>query len=156
MKNCPGCNAVMEDETVFCTVCGAKFDEADAEAPKYESAEVFDAESEVPEFTAEDISNNKPIAMLAYLGGTIGLILAAICKKDSAFVDFHFRQSLKIYIVELLATLICAIGSVLIIPALIAPVVITILLVVRIICFVNVAKGVSKEPAIVKGFKFLK
>jgi uncharacterized membrane protein len=98
----------------------------------------------------------KPFAMLVYIGSIVGLIVSILMKKDSRYLDFHIRQSVKIYIIELLCVLLCMFLSWLIIPMIIAIIAIIVLLVVRVICFVQVAKGQSKEPEIIKSIGFLK
>ncbi len=186
MKTCPSCNAVMDDGTLFCTSCGTKIEDApvnqapfnptpaydnapnsgyaptpnpgytSAYNPGYGSAPVADPTDHTAEFTAEDVSANKPFAMLVYIGGIVGLLIALFLKKESAYLDFHIRQAVKIYLTEVLATTLCALLSCLVIPMFALPIVVIVLLVVRIICFFNVAKGLSKEPAIVKNLDFLK
>lgn len=196
MKVCSGCNAVIDDEALFCTSCGKKFEEeinpqnsesTEIPANEYSSentnsayntnnagygnygygdgnpsynnmdaAFAVDPTDHTAEFDAEDISANKPFAMLVYIGSIVGLIVSILMKKDSRYLDFHIRQSVKIYIIELLCVLLCMFLSWLIIPMIIAIIAIIVLLVVRVICFVQVAKGQSKEPEIIKSIGFLK
>ena len=196
MKVCSGCNAVIDDEALFCTSCGKKFEEEinpqNAESteipaneyssentnsayntnntgygnygygdgnPSYNNMDAafsVDPTDHTAEFDAEDISANKPFAMLVYIGSIVGLIVSILMKKDSRYLDFHIRQSVKIYIIELLCVLLCMFLSWLIIPMIIAIIAIIVLLVVRVICFVQVAKGQSKEPEIIKSIGFLK
>lgn len=185
MKTCPSCNAVMDDSTLFCTSCGTKIDAAPAQqapvnpAPAYQPPAngdpgyapqgnpapftpapganfVADPTDHTAEFAPEDVSANKPFAMLVYIGGIVGLLIALFLKKESAYLDFHIRQAVKIYLTEVLSSTLCALLSCLVLPMIALPIIIIILLVVRIICFFNVAKGLSKEPAIVKSLDFLK
>lgn len=182
MKICPACNSVMDDNVLFCTVCGSKFSETndggfantnDSGAyssnstsynnsfgnTQYDNAGgVFTADTSdhTAEFDVEDVASNKLFAMLIYIGSVVGLIVAILMKKDSPYLDFHIRQGVKIYITELLFILPCALLSWLVIPAIIAMIVAVILLVIRVICFVQVAQGKSKEPEIIKTIDFLK
>ena len=66
MKFCSNCGAQCEDNVVFCPSCGNSFDPAKASAA---SADPFD---HTAEFDPKDISDNKVIAMLCYLLGSIG------------------------------------------------------------------------------------
>ena len=71
MKFCSNCGAQCEDNVVFCPSCGNSFDPAKASAA---SADPFD---HTAEFDSKDISDNKVIAMLCYLLGSIGVKAAA-------------------------------------------------------------------------------
>ena len=108
------------------------------------------------EFEPEDISENKVIAMAAYLLGPLGVIIALLAGKESPYADFHMRQSLKFVVVEALlvivSTLLC---WTLIIPAL-AAIAWIVIGVVKIITFIMVCKGRSVEPAIIRSLGFLK
>lgn len=70
MKNCPRCNAQMEDNAVFCQNCGfsvAQQAEPQAQQPQYNQyvaapAPVVDQYDHTAEFSAEDVSENKLLA----------------------------------------------------------------------------------------------
>ena len=183
MKVCPVCNSIVDDKAVFCTACGNKFEKtAEPEnygnnfantnnndayssndvsyggAPYTNAGGAFTADptDHTAEFDAEDISSNKIFALLVYVGGIVGLLIAILMKKDSAYLDFHIRQSVKIYITELICIFVGSILSCLVIPMIAALIAVIVLFVIRIICFVQVAQGQSKEPYIVKGLNFLK
>ena len=174
MKLCPNCNTSVEDNAAFCNNCGAKFvvenqnsqyhippQTAYAATPKYD---VYD---HTAEFDAQDISNNKVIAMLVYLMGAIGIIIALLASSSSKYVSFHLRQALKFLVVEMLMPIALAVGAVvciipilgwiayglLMIAALVAYVVFFVL---KIICFFQICSGKAKEPAIIRDLKFLK
>ena len=115
-----------------------------------------DPKDHTAEFDAKDVTENKVVAMLPYLLGAVGIIIAALTAKDSAYVKFHIRQTLKITVLNALLALITAALCWTVIVPIAAAVCIIILLVVRIICFVNVCSGKAKEPAIVSSFGFLK
>ncbi|MBQ7971717.1 MAG: hypothetical protein IJ294_05160, partial [Clostridia bacterium] len=118
-------------------------------------------------FDAQDISNNKVIAMLVYLMGAIGIIIALLASSSSKYVSFHLRQALKFLVVEMLMPIALAVGAVvciipilgwiayglLMIAALVAYVVFFVL---KIICFFQICSGKAKEPAIIRDLKFLK
>ena len=67
--------------------------------PNYTPYDPYDHTSE---FTAKDISDNKVIAMLVYLMGTVGIIIALLASKDSPYLSFHVRQALKFTVLEVL------------------------------------------------------
>lgn len=43
------------------------------------------------EFSQKDISDNKVIAMLVYLMGAVGIIIALLASSESPYVSFHVR-----------------------------------------------------------------
>ena len=47
------------------------------------------------EYDPQDISENKVVAMLIYLLGTLGIIIALLKSSTSAYAEFHVRQGLK-------------------------------------------------------------
>lgn len=108
------------------------------------------------EFTAKDISDNKVIAMLVYLMGTIGIIVALLASKDSPYLSFHVRQALKFTVLEVLTGII----TLLLIWTFIVPIAAGIfgivLFVCKIIAFFSICKGNAKEPYVVRSFNFLK
>jgi len=115
-----------------------------------------DPKDHTAEFTAKDISDNKVIAMMPYLAGLIGVIIALMVSKESPFVAFHVRQSLKIVVLETLLIMIMAVFCWTVVVPIAGAICYVILLVVRVISFVNICKGKAKEPAIVSSFGFLK
>lgn len=115
-----------------------------------------DPKDHTAEFDAKDISDNKVMAMLPYLMGTIGIIIALLASRESAYTYFHVRQALKISVVTILVSLITAVLCWTIIVPIAGAVCAIILLVVRIICFFQVCSGKAKEAAIVSSFGFLK
>lgn len=124
--------------------------------PSQPQAPIGDPTDHTREFAVEDVAENKPYAMLIYICGIVWLIVAIFLKKDSAYLNFHIRQGMKIYLAETLLTLFCALLAILVFPIFVYSVLMIILIIVRIICFFNTAKGFSKEPDIVKSINFLK
>lgn len=108
------------------------------------------------DFEASDISNNKVIAMAAYLLGTLGIIIALLAAKDSPYASFHSRQALKLEIVEMLLTIVSGVLFFTILVPIAGVVCIAIIFVVRIICFFQVASGKAKDAPIVGSLPFLK
>lgn len=108
------------------------------------------------EFSAQDISDNKVYALLAYLLGIFGVIVVGLVARDSKFAMFHMRQSAKLVVVEWLFGLIAALLFWTVIVPIAYFVFVIVLAVVEIICIVNVCKGKAKEAPIVSSFGFLK
>ena len=108
------------------------------------------------EFDPEDISENKVMALAAYILGPIGIIIALLASQLSPYAGFHVRQALKIdiliAIVAVITTLLCWTFVVPIAGA----IVLIILLVLKIIAFFSVCKGKAVELPIIRGLRFLK
>ena len=150
MKYCPNCHLTYDDSANVCGQCGAPL----ANVPVQAGAAVADPTDHTAEFSAKDISDNKVFAMLPYLMSFIGVIIALLAAPASPYTMFHVRQGLKIAVVEILVAIV---GSIIPILGWIAlGICIIILLVVEIICFFRVCKGLAKEPPIISGLGFLK
>lgn len=113
------------------------------------------------EYDASEISNNKIFAMLPYLLGWIGVIVALLaCKnKDGSkigYIDFHVRQALKITVVNTLLGIITLLLFWTFIFAIAGGICMLIMFVIRIIGFFSVCSGNAKELPIVRSLGFLK
>lgn len=156
MKFCPNCGTQVEDGVKFCPGCGSGFDGAVA-------APVIPAHDHTAEFDAQDISDNKVVAMLVYLTGWLGIIIAMLAGNTSKYAGFHVRQALKITVIETLLMIAAGVLFwIFIVPVLgwIMAVAFVgaycVLFVVRIIAFIQICKGKAVEPPIVRVFGFLK
>ncbi len=181
MKFCSKCGSQCEDFVAACPACGNAFATASApvapaqapvagQAPMGMPAQAPVMAPQAPmmaqpvmaaanpfdhtaEFDAKDISDNKVYAMLCYIFGLIGVIVAAICAKESPYVKFHMTWALRSSIVMVLCELL------MIVPFLgwfAAPICMIIILVLQIIAFFQVCGGKAKEMAIIRSFGFLK
>lgn len=151
MKFCPNCGTQMEDNAAFCPKCGVQPNAA----PNMTYAPV-DPYDHTAEFDPQDISDNKVYAMLVYLMGTIGIIIALLAAQSSRFVAFHVRQALKIVAVNLLMGIISAVLIWTFIVPIAAGVMVVVFWVIKIICFFQVCSGKAKEPAIIRSLGFMK
>lgn len=108
------------------------------------------------EFDPRDISENKVIAMLVYLWGVLGIIVALLCSNHSPYAAFHVRQALKFTVINALL-LICVmlLFWTVIVPIAYA-VISVILFVIKIICFFQICQGKAVEPYIIRSFGFLR
>ena len=121
--------------------------------PNYTPYDPYDHTSE---FTTKDISDNKVIAMLVYLMGTVGIIVALLASKDSPYLSFHVRQALKFTVLDVLTGIIILLLFWTIIVPIAAGIFEMVLLVCKIIAFFSICKGNAKEPYVVRNFNFLK
>ena len=143
MAFCSNCGKEVPDGASVCSSCGANL----AAAPAVKSAEEFDHTSD---YDAADISDNKVYALSAYIFSFFGVLLCNVLAKQSPFAQFHAREALKIDIVAIVVYIL----SVLLCWTCIVPVAGAvfeiILLVVKIIAFVQVCKGQAKEPWMIR------
>ena len=149
MKFCPQCGTQLDDAAVVCTNCGANLA---PQAPVY-AAPVIPDYDHTAEFTPQEISDGKVFGLAIYLLGFIGVIIALLGSRDNKFVSFHIRTWLKLQIVSVICLLL------LIIPFLgwiACPICLFIIFILSIICFFNVCNGTAIDPAIIRGFGFLK
>ena len=161
MAFCKNCGAQLADDALFCAVCGTPVDTQQAvqqyqapqyTVPPYQPVPMVDPYDHTAEFDAEDIAENKVIAMAVYLFGVVGIILGLIAAPSSKYVGFHVRQALKLNITIVLSLVLCVVP---VLGVIVAAVLDICLLVVMIICFVNVCKGKAKDAPIINKIKFL-
>ena len=108
------------------------------------------------EFAPQDVSDNKVFAIMVYIMGIAGVVVGLLASKDSRYLQFHIRQSLKMTVCATLLGIICAILFWTVIIPLACGVCYIILFVLRIIAFFQVCNGKSKEPGIISSLGFLK
>ena len=149
MKTCPHCGNQCEDAVAFCNQCGAPLNGG---APY----QAFDPADHTAEFDRGDISQNKVLAMIPYLMGWIGIIVALLAVDNSKYVAFHVKQALKIQVVTILLGIVTAILCWTIIVPIAAAICYVILFVLQVIAFFQVCGGKAKELPIIKGLGFLK
>lgn len=158
MKVCTKCGASLEDTAAFCNVCGQPVGAPApgvAPAPVY-AAPAFDPYDHTSEFEVKDISDNKVVAMLVYLMGIMGVIIALLASSTSPYAAFHVRQSLKFTVVETLAGLICILLAWTVIVPIAVGIFMVVLFVCKIICFFSICKGQAKEAPVICKFGFLR
>ena len=114
-----------------------------------------DPKDHTGEFAPQDISDHKVFAMLPYLLGTVGIIIALLAAKDSPYIMFHVREALKLTVCSILVGIISLLLCWTVIVPIAGAVCAIIILVVKIICFFQICSGKAKEAAIVSSFDFL-
>ncbi|MBD5452322.1 MAG: hypothetical protein HDR25_06740 [Lachnospiraceae bacterium] len=118
------------------------------------------------EFNEKDISENKVSAIAAYLLGLIGIIIALLIARDSAYTAFHVRQALKMticsVILELFAAALALFGMIPFVGIIFKMILFFTsaawvgILILRLIAIAQVSNGEAKEPAIIHNFAFMK
>lgn len=117
------------------------------------------AKDQKADFSHKDISENKAAAMAAYLLGPVGIIIALLAARDSAYTAFHVRQALKITIcsavLEIAAAVLALFGMIPLVGIIFKLVFIIIcfvwlgVLVLRLTAVAQVCDGEAREPAVI-------
>lgn len=160
MKTCPKCGANFDDNAVFCAMCGYRFDGGDSQQQQGYNYDypnnTVDPYDHTSNFTAEDISDNKVLAMMPYISGMLGIIIALLAINHSAYVAFHIKQALKITVITALLTIATALLFWTVLVPIAAAICYVIIFVLKIMMFVYVCKGKAKEVPIICKLGFLK
>jgi len=152
MAFCPNCGKEIPEGQVFCSNCGASLNAPGAQP----AAPAVDPYDHTADFSPEDISQNKVIAMAAYLLGAVGVIIALLAAPQSPYASFHVRQALKFTMVEVLLLIVSAVLVWTFIVPIAAAICVGVLGVIEIICFFQVCQGKAKDAPIIRSLGFLK
>ncbi|MCI6896753.1 MAG: zinc-ribbon domain-containing protein [Gemmiger formicilis] len=161
MKNCPYCGNPLNDDAAFCTQCGHQLGQNAGANPGGTYAPQPNVIMVAPydhtrEFDPKDVSDNKVYCMAIYLMSVVGIIIGLLAAQSSPYVVFHVRQALKFAVLDTLLGLISLVLCWTVVMPILAGIAAVVLLVVRIICFVQICQGKAVEPAIIRSFGFLK
>ena len=130
------------------------YGQAPYQQPQYQQPYVaFDPKDHTSEFDPKDIEDNKLFAILPYFFSCIAGIIVGIYVKDSEYVKFHIKNSIRLDLSALILLLIAIIPFVGWIVAIVGAIV---LVVIDIICIVWAFQGKAKEIPIISSIGFLK
>ena len=86
-KICNVCGSQLDDNALFCTVCGAKFSSPKPQ-PQYQESQPQQFQQPFDDYNMQaDVAANKNLAALGYISGMI--ILALVAAPNSRFIRFH-------------------------------------------------------------------
>ena len=178
MAFCPNCGSKLEGDLKFCPNCGSPLQnppaapqppvEGMAQAAVQEApheAEVPPAPAPAQDFTQKvanlnntpdttssfsgtDVSNNKVMGILSYIG--ILVLIPLLAAKDSSFARYHANQGLVLLIFHIIVLILGKIWG------LLGWVGGIIWFILAIIGIVNAAKGLAKELPVIGKYRLLK
>lgn len=182
MKICQNCGAAVEENSLFCTNCGAKIaleDTPAQEAPAFDRQQearrsegasyssawqdpsgmgqvpIYNSYDRTAMFDGRDISDNKLFAVLPYLLGVIGLIFAMVAAPKSAYVRFHVKQALKLLIIQNFTVIFSALLFFTILAPLAGGVMMLIIMVSYLVAAIQVCSGKAIVPVVCRNFTSL-
>lgn len=163
MKNCPNCHAQLNDDAVFCVNCGAQIGanpnpQQNAYAQPVPTAPVVSSTDHTAEFSPAEVADNKLFAALIYALSIVGVVIALLANLNnkSAYLKFHIKQGLKLFIANMIVTVASLVLCWTFIVPFAGAICSLIILVVDVICFVQTLRNKSVEPPIISGIGFLK
>ncbi len=163
MKNCPKCNAQLNDDAMFCVNCGAQIGanpnpQQNVYAQPVPTAPVVSSTDHTAEFSPAEVADNKLFAALIYALSIVGVVIALLANLNnkSAYLKFHIKQGLKLFIANMIVTVASLVLCWTFIVPIAGAVCAIILVVVQIICFIQTLRNKSVEPPIISGLGFLK
>lgn len=107
------------------------------------------------QFTQEDIQNNKVMAVLSYIG--ILALIPFLAAKESPYAQFHAKQGLTLFIVEIVYSVLSVILAFIPVIGLIVSGVLGLCVFVLVILgIVNAVQGQAKELPIIGMIKIFK
>jgi len=181
MKMCPNCRNQIADEAVYCPICGSAVgavpqyhQSAPQVNPPYNAAftqppapaapiPYVDPYDHTADFEPRDISENKVFAMVCYLLGPLGILMAQLAAGKSKYTAFHIKQAMMLTVAEILGLLALALCAYLlweirlrVFMLFVVAIALIGLVALHLLCFFQVCKGKAKEVYIVRNLKFLK
>ncbi len=168
MTFCSKCGAQLNDGEKFCPSCGAPVGcEIKEDANPTQSAQtdfsqkiagLNNTADTTAEYDAQDIRNNKAMAILAYLSWLV--LIPLFAAKESKFARFHCNQGIVLAVAEIIAVIVLSIldGLPLIgwIFSIAGSLLGLVCLLFAVLGIINAANGKAKELPIIGKFKILK
>lgn len=174
MKFCTNCGESLEENATVCPKCGMAVGDAQQAAgpqggfqpgqqpymaapsqPYQQQMYAYDPADHTAEMDPQDIADHKTLGVAMYVFSWVGMLIALLAAKESKYVQFHLKQVLKFEILSTLVGIVTILLCWTIIVPFAAAIFCLVLLVVKIIGFVNACSGKAKELPVVSAFKFL-
>ena len=149
MATCKKCGADMDENAKQCPVCGAPVEQDQGNSNSKQNAaeaaftEFNNTADTTAEFDSKDITDNKVMAVLAYIG--ILFLIPLLAAPNSRFARFHANQGLVLFL-----------GLIPFVGWIISGAIGIVCLAFMIIGIVNAANGKAKELPLIGSFKLIK
>lgn len=88
-----------------------KAEKEESETPKKKKEKLFDEYDKTELFEETDVNEHRFFAILIYLTGVVGIILALLKDKNSPYLKFHIQEGIKIVTLDALVLILSAILS---------------------------------------------
>ena len=168
MAFCSKCGSQLNDGEKFCPSCGTPvgYETEEAANPtqpvqtdlSQKIADLNNTADTTAEYDAQDIRNNKAMAILAYLSWLV--LIPLFAAKESKFARFHCNQGIVLAVAEIIAVIVLSIldGLPLIgwIFSIAGSLLGLVCLLFAVLGIINAANGKAKELPIIGKFKILK
>lgn len=185
MKICSKCYNRLDDNAQYCNVCGSRIELRDNRTQftqnyyqqdygmnpcnsnytqqeysqiQYNSnyyQQYYNPFDYTKQFDEKDIIDNKVFAMLIYLTGILGIIIALLTGGKSPFLLFHIKEGMKFIVVNTVMSIFSILFCWTLLVPLVSIVLGIVLFIVRLICFFRVCQGKSVKPALIRNMNFL-
>lgn len=97
---CRNCHESIDEHATYCPFCGAPVQPTRENHTGNDPFAAFsNVEDVTDEFDADDIQQNKGIAVLSYLG--LLFLIPLLAAKNSRFAQFHTNQGLVLFLTEI-------------------------------------------------------
>ncbi|MBQ7288983.1 MAG: zinc-ribbon domain-containing protein [Clostridia bacterium] len=173
MAFCVNCGQKMEDDCKFCPTCGTEIPRAEKTENTQQTytqpksgndfSQILETPDTTNEFDRNDITENKVMAVLSYLG--ILVLIPIFAAKNSKFARFHANQGLLVFLSSIAFNLVISIIKkvfyyiaypVYWIVNVFSPIIGLLFVVLAIIGIVNAANGKAKELPIIGKLRIFK
>ena len=168
MAFCSKCGSQLNEGEKFCPSCGTPvgYETEEAANPtqsvqtdlSQKIADLNNTADTTSEYDAQDIRNNKVMAILAYLSWLV--LIPLFAARESKFARFHCNQGIVLAVAEIIAVIVLSIldGLPLIgwIFSIAGSLLGLVCLLFAVLGIINAANGKAKELPIIGKFKILK
>ncbi|MBQ2848707.1 MAG: zinc-ribbon domain-containing protein [Clostridia bacterium] len=155
MRYCSSCGNRIDENARVCPVCGAKTEKKSDKSDVQNKIEDFitnftNTADTTAQYTADDITKNKSMAVLAYLG--LLFLVPLLAAKESPFARYHTNQGILLFIVQTIGVAATQIPYAGWAAGALINVFTTALLVIGVL---NAIKGEAKELPIIGKFRII-
>ena len=153
MKTCPNCHAELDDSNAFCSNCGAPLNGQPQYQPPMEP--IINPYDHTEDYEETDIQANRLYAMLCYLLGPVGVIIALLAGSGSAYLKFQMRNALRFIVLEAVTLVLTLVLCWTFVVPILGGIGMALILVAKVIAFVEVCRSKVMDPWLIRSISFL-